>query len=80
MALQFAWIKFRAADKYRPGFIHPIDSDGKQRAQKVTSEGYVSDEKVTFDHFELNISESKKAVAQVKKLKALNKKFGFNCK
>lgn len=80
IGLEFAWVKFSQNDKYRPAFLHPVDSDGIQRAQEVTTEGYISDEKLSFVGFECDIPEQKKAAAQIKKLKILNKKFNFSLK
>ncbi len=80
LGLQFAWIKFSEKDKFRPGFIHLPDADGSRRAQEVTSDGYISDDKIKFYHFETDIPECKKAPAQIKKLKVLNKKFKFSLK
>lgn len=78
LRLKFGWIKFTDNEKFRPGFVHPADPDGKTRAQEVTSNGYVSDEKLLFSSFKEDIPKHLKYQAQVKKLKLLNKKFNFS--
>lgn len=80
LGLRFGWIKFNKNEKFRPGFVHPPDSDGISRAQEVTSNGYISDETLEFHQFEEDIPKHKKYAAQIKKLKILNQKFKFSLK
>lgn len=63
---------------YCPGYIHPADEDGKCRAQKVTSNGYVTDMKNEYFDSKNNIPEDEKDKSQVATLKKHNAKFGFS--
>lgn len=78
--LQFGWIKYysRKNAKYYPGFIYPVDTDGYERAQEVTGDGYVSDKKNRFFHSAKNVSNDLKVKSGVAALKFFNEKFNFS--
>lgn len=64
--------------KYCAGFVYPPDADGKSRAQKITSNGYVTDKKYEFFEFCDNVDDSERERGQKLALQKLNQKFGFN--
>ncbi|KAJ6639477.1 hypothetical protein Bhyg_12222 [Pseudolycoriella hygida] len=78
--LQFGWMKFSTSKKAKfcPGFVHPADIDGIQRAQKVTTTGYVSNEKYVCFGFAENIPETDKKYQEKAALKKFNEKFNFS--
>lgn len=73
-------MKLTKQDRFHPGFLHPPDKDGFCRAQEVTHDGYVSNDKFDVYIFENDVSESKKHASQKRKVKHLNDKFGFSFK
>ena len=79
-ALEFGWMKFgnKKTALYSPGFVHPIDKDGKRKAQKITDDGYPTSAKYIFFDHSVNITEELKLAPEKAKLKKLNEKFKLN--
>lgn len=79
LTLSFGWIKFNSTKTCTPcpGFVYPPDLDGIVRAQKITSNGYVTNTKNEFFGFQKDIPDKEKEKSQVAKLRLFNKKFGF---
>lgn len=77
MKQRFGWIKFTSKKNCQawPGFIYSPDPDGYVRAQRITSDGYVSDVKNRFAHADDNIPEKEKGKAQVRALAKFNENF-----
>lgn len=66
--------------KYYPGFIYPIDADGKQRAQKVKPDGYVTNVKNIFFDFHEELPEKLKHGIEKSALKRFNERFRLSFK
>lgn len=80
MAQRFGWIKFslKKNSRFWPGFVFSPDADGRERAQKVTPDGYVGDTKDAFCQYKENVPEDAKCKTAVKALQKFNKKFNLN--
>lgn len=65
-------MKFKRNEKFLPGFVHSIDSDGKTRAQWLTLANLLSDKKLEFERFENNVSENYKDEKYIRALEKLN--------
>lgn len=78
--LKFGWVKFidTKKAKYSPSFVHPPGKDGKEIAQRVTQDGYVTSRKYQFFDYKTNIDEKEKDSVDKCSLKKFNEKFKLN--
>lgn len=61
-----------------PGFMYGADDDGKLRAQRITSSGYVSTKKFDIFEYNENIPKKQKGQAALAALKKFNETFKLN--
>lgn len=66
--------------KFSPGFVHPPDADGVERAQLITADGSVTVKKYVFFEFKENIGDMEKERSKVASLTKLNEKYKFSFK